>query len=74
MRELAGAAGLSELKTNNANEVSAEQVQQIAAHAEKQDLSVIDRVSSFYAQHPEVVKAVGGLALGIALQHMVKRR
>jgi len=74
MRELAGAAGLSELKSNSANEVSAEQVQQIAAHAEKQDPSVIDRVSSFYVQHPDVVKAVGGIALGIVLQHMVKRR
>ena len=45
-----------------------------AEHAEKQNPSVVDQVSSFYAQHPQVVKALGGLALTIALQHMLQRR
>jgi hypothetical protein len=57
-----------------ASQVSPNQVQQIAAHAQQQNPSIVDEVSSFYAQHPDVVKAVGGLALTIALQHILKRR
>jgi len=79
---LAGTPGLSslgalaggQLTPQQANQISTEQVQQIAVHAEKQDPSVIDKVSSFYAQHPGVMKAVGGLALTIALRHMKRRR
>jgi len=58
----------------NPSQVSPAQVQQMASQAEQQDPSVIDRVSSFYAQHPGVMQAAGGLALTIALQHMMKRR
>lgn len=56
-----------------ASQVSPDQVQQLASHAEKQNPSVVDQVSSFYAEHPQVVKALGGLALTIALQHMLRR-
>jgi len=57
-----------------ANRVSPDQVKEMAAQAEKQHPSVVDEVSSFYAQHPEVMKAAGGLALTIALQHILQRR
>jgi len=57
-----------------ANQISPDQVQQMAAHAERQNPSVIDHVSSYYAQHPQIMKALGGLALTIALQHMMQRR
>jgi hypothetical protein len=56
-----------------ANQLSPEQVQQIAAHAQVHDPSIIDRVSRFYSEHPEVLKAVGGLALGVAMRHMMRR-
>jgi len=56
-----------------ANQLSPEQVQQIAAHAQVHDPSIIDRVSRFYSEHPEVLKAVGGMALGVALKHIMKR-
>ena len=73
-----GLAGLlgggGEVTPQQASQVSPEQVQQIAAQAEKQNPSVVDQVSSFYSQHPQVVKALGGLALTIALQHMMRRR
>src|SRR5262249_50688006 len=46
-----------------ANQLSPAQVQQIATHAQAQDPSIIDRVSGFYSNHPEVMRAVGGLAL-----------
>jgi hypothetical protein len=57
-----------------ASQVSPQQVQDMAAQAERRNPSVVDEVSGFYAQHPQVVKAVGGLALTIALQHILKRR
>jgi hypothetical protein len=77
---LPGLAGLSSLlrggtiTPDQASQILPGQVQQMAAHAERQNPSVVDKVSGFYAQHPEVMKAAGGLALTIALQHMLKRR
>ena len=72
---LAGLLGGSgEVTPQQANQISPDQVQVIASHAEKQNPSVVDQVSSFYSQHPQVVKALGGLALTIALQHMMRRR
>lgn len=75
-----GLAGLSSLLSGGmvtpeqARQISPNQVQQIAAHAERQNPAVVDQVSGFFAQHPQVMKAVGGLALTIALEHMMKRR
>ena len=57
-----------------ASQISPSDVQQIATHAEQQNPSVVDQVSSFYAQHPDLMKAAGGVALTIALQHMLKRQ
>jgi len=75
---LPGLAGLlgggGQITPDTAARVSPDQVQQLAAHAEKQNPSVVDQVSSFYSQHPQVVKALGGLALTVALQHMLQRR
>jgi hypothetical protein len=56
-----------------ANEISANDVEQIATHAQSRNPSIVDQVSHFYAQHPDVMKAAGGLALTIALQHMLRR-
>ena len=50
-----------------------QQAEEIAAAAEKQDPGVLDKVAGFYAQHPEVFKAVGGMALALALGRMAQR-
>lgn len=74
---LGGLAGMlrgGSVTPQQVNQISPDQVQQIAAHAENKNPSVVDEVGNFYAQHPQVVKAVGGLALTIALQHMLQRR
>ena len=57
----------------DAAQVSPEQVREIATAAEKQDPGVLDRVGAYYAQHPEVVKVLGGAALAIALGQIAKR-
>jgi hypothetical protein len=78
----AGAGALSSLLTGGAQtitpqqaqQVSPEVVQQLAAHAEKSDPSIIDKASSFYAQHPGLVKTLGGAALSIALAKVAQRQ
>jgi hypothetical protein len=70
---LGGVSGGS-VTPEQANQVSPNQVQQMAEQAQRQNPSIVDEVSNFYAQHPQVVKALGGLALTIALQHIMRRR
>jgi hypothetical protein len=55
------------------NQLSPDQVRQIASHAENRDPGIIERVSGFYAQHPVLMKAVGGMALSVAMKNMTKR-
>lgn len=57
----------------DAAEVTPDQLQEIAAGAEKADPSIFDKVGAYYAQHPEVVKVLGGAALAIALGQMATR-
>jgi hypothetical protein len=42
-------------------------VQQIAAHAEQRNPSIIDKMGNFYAEHPGLVRTLGSAALTIAL-------
>jgi hypothetical protein len=74
LRQLAGGPGGGQSVTpETAGQISAEQVQQIANHAQRDNPSIVDQVSSFYAQHPNVVKALGGAAITIALRHIARR-
>jgi hypothetical protein len=54
-------------------QMTPEQVQAVANAAEKNDPSILDRVGAYYAEHPEVVKVLGGTALAIALGQMATR-
>ena len=56
-----------------AQQISPEAVQQLAAHAEQNDPSIIDKAGAFYAQHPGLVKTLGGAALSIALAKVAQR-
>ena len=57
----------------DAEQVTPDQVRQIAEAAQARDPSVMDRVGGFYAEHPDVVKALGGAALAIALGQIANR-
>ena len=59
--------GHTQVTPEQAAQVSPEAVEQLAAHAEQRDPSVIDQVSNFYSQHPTLVKSLGAAALTIAL-------
>ncbi|MGB6191473.1 MAG: hypothetical protein WBF42_03320 [Terracidiphilus sp.] len=71
---LSSLLGGGQVTPQQAAQVSPEQVQQLAAHAQNADPSIIDRASSFYAQHPTLVKTLGGAALSIALAKVAERQ
>lgn len=52
---------------NQVSEVTPEQVKAIASHAEQHSPGIIDKMSGFYAEHPGLVKTLGGAALTIAM-------
>ena len=65
--------GQPTLTPSDAEQLTPQQVQEIAVAAEKTDPGVLDKVGAFYAQHPEVVKVLGGAALAIALGQVATR-
>jgi hypothetical protein len=44
-----------------------EQVRQIAEQAEQENPGIVERMGDFYAEHPTLVKTIGGAALAIVL-------
>jgi hypothetical protein len=66
--------GAKAITPEQAQDVSPDLVQQLATHAEKSDPSIVDKASAFYAQHPTLVKTLGGAALSIALTRLAQRR
>ncbi|NHZ35445.1 hypothetical protein [Massilia rubra] len=55
-----------------AAQLTPEQVQQIAEDAERNNPSIVDRMGDFYAEHPTLVKTIGGAALAIVLGRMAE--
>lgn len=49
-----------------------EQVKDLAAHAEKENPGIVDRMGDFYAENPTLVKTIGGAALAIVLGHIAQ--
>ncbi|MGB7924208.1 MAG: hypothetical protein WCF57_13280 [Pyrinomonadaceae bacterium] len=64
----------TEVTPEQAEQIPADAVEEIAAQAEKRDPSIIDRVSNFYAEHPTLVKTLGAAALTIALSQIAQRQ
>lgn len=71
---LGSLGGGQTISPQQAQQVSPEAVQQLAAHAEKNDPSIIDKAGAFYAQHPGLVKTLGGAAMTIALAKVAQRQ
>ena len=70
-----GSGGVpAKITPQQASQLSPAEVSAIAAHAEQQDPSIVDRLGDFYAQHPTLVKTLGAAALGIAMSHMSARQ
>ncbi|MDB5746321.1 MAG: hypothetical protein JWP72_1169 [Massilia sp.] len=72
---LGGATGgnaQAQITPEQASQLTPEQVQQIAEKAEQENPGVVERMGDFYAEHPNVVKGLGGAALAIALAHVAQ--
>jgi hypothetical protein len=63
-------SGQTTVTPEQAAAVSPEEVQNLAAHVEKHNPSIIDRVSEVYSEHPTLIKTLGAAALSIAIQHI----
>lgn len=66
--------GSRQITPEQAQNVPPELVEQMANHAEQADPSIVDRASSFYAQHPRLVKGLGGLAMSMVLARVARRQ
>jgi hypothetical protein len=64
----------TEVTPEQAEQIPADAVEEMAAQAEKKDPSVIDQVSNFYAQHPTLVKTLGAAVLSIAMAKIAQRQ
>ncbi|MBV8807768.1 MAG: hypothetical protein JO033_03765 [Acidobacteriaceae bacterium] len=62
--------GGSQVTAQQVQQVPPETVRQLAEQAEKNDPSIIDRASSFYAQHPTLVKTLGASSLALIMSRM----
>lgn len=61
-----------QITPEQAQQMSPQQVQEIAEKAQQENPGIMDRMGEFYAQHPQLVKGLGGAALAIALGHMAQ--
>ncbi len=57
-----------------AQQITPDEVQGLAEHAQKQDPSIIDRASEFYSQHPTLVKGLGATALALIMSRASQHR
>ncbi len=69
---LGGGQQPARVTPEQASQVSPDEVQQLAERAERENPGIIDRMGDFYADHPGLVKAIGGAALSVALSHMAQ--
>ncbi len=65
--------GHVQITPQQASEISPQQVQDLANHAEQHSPGIFDKLGDFYAQHPQLVKTLGSAALTIALAKMANR-
>ena len=66
--------GAREITPQQAQNVPLDVVEQMASHAEAADPSIVDKASAFYAQHPTLVKTLGGAALSILMAKIAERQ
>lgn len=71
--QLAGGAVSPQITPQQASQISPAQVQDLANHAEKHDPGIFDKLGSFYAEHPDLVKRLGAAALTIAMANIAGR-
>lgn len=61
------------ITSNHAQQVSSQDVHELASHAESQNPSVVDSVSQFYSQHSGLIKTLGPTFLQSIMGKMTGR-
>lgn len=69
-----GAQQVPQLTPQDAERLSPDEVQELATRAEQHNPGIIDQMSRYYAQNPQLFKALGGAALAVALGQIAQRR
>jgi hypothetical protein len=64
--------GAPRITPDQASTMTPQQVQEIAEKAEQHNPGIVDKMGDFYAQHPQLVKGLGGAALALVLGHMAQ--
>jgi hypothetical protein len=64
---LFGQNGQPQVTPEQAEKITPQQVEEIATTAEQHNPGIVDRIGDFYAEHPQLVQALGGAALAIVL-------
>ena len=59
---------------DEARTIPANDIEQAAREAARQNPGIVERVSRFYAQHPRLVQTLGQAAIAIAMNGMARRR
>ncbi len=62
--------GQGQVTPEQANQVPADEVQQVATHAANQDPSIIDTISQYAAGNPGMVQGIGGSALKMIMSKL----
>ena len=71
--QLTAGGGTPQVTPQQASQIAPSQVQDLANHAEKHDPTIFDKLGSFYAKNPELVKTLGAAALTIAMANIAGR-
>ena len=68
-----GSRGNAQVTPQQVSQISPQQVQDLANRAEQDSPDIFDKLGSFYAEHPQLVKTLGSAAVTIALAKMANR-
>jgi hypothetical protein len=66
-------SGGGQVTPQQAENVPDEEVEKVAAQTEQKNPSIVDQVSDFYAEHPAMLKSLGGAALAIIMARMAQK-
>jgi hypothetical protein len=69
-----GATPGTTVSPQQAQQVSPATITQLADRAQSADGSIVNQLSTFYAQHPTLVKGLGVGALALIMSHISNRR
>lgn len=73
-RMMRGGGAAATVTPEQASQLTPADIEQVAHKAEQSDPSIVDRMSGFYAEHPQLVKGLGAAALAIAMGRMANRQ